>query len=78
MKKKVFWITVIAVLVIDRITKELAVGIPAGGITLIPGVLGLRYTANTGAAFSMLSGHPRVLGALSLAAVIGGFIWLRK
>lgn len=78
MKKKVFWITVIAVLVADRITKELACGIPAEGIVLIPGVVGLRYTANTGAAFSMLSGYPRVLGVLSLAAIAGGFIWLRK
>ncbi len=79
MKKKwVIWITVVAVLIIDRITKELACGIPAEGITLIPGVLGLRYTANTGAAFSMLSGYPRVLGVLSLAAIAGGFIWLRK
>ena len=78
MKKKVFWITVITVLVLDRITKELACGIPAEGIVLIPGVAGLRYAANTGAAFSMLSGYPRVLGVLSLAAIVGGFAWLRK
>ena len=78
MKKKVFWIIVIAVLVIDRITKELAWSIPAEGITLIPGILGLRYAENTGAAFSMLSGYPRVLGALSLAVIAGGFIWLRN
>ncbi len=79
MKKKwIFRVVVIAVLVIDRITKELAQGIPAEGIALIPGVLGLRYTANTGAAFSLLSGYPRVLGVLSLAAIAGGFAWLRK
>ena len=79
MKKKwLFWGIVIAVLIADRITKELAPGIPAEGITLIPGVIGLRYAENLGAAFSMLSGHPRLLGILSLAVIAGGFIWLRK
>ena len=77
-KKTVFWIVVIAVVVIDRITKELAGGIPAEGITLIPGVVGLRYAENRGAAFSMLSGQPRILGVLSLALIVGGYIWLRK
>jgi signal peptidase II len=76
--KKVFWIVVVVVLVLDRVTKELAPGIPGSGITLIPGVLGLRYAENRGAAFSILSGYPRVLGVLSLAAVVGGFLWLRK
>ena len=49
MKKKwLFWGIVIAVLIADRITKELAPGIPAEGITLIPGVIGLRYAENLG------------------------------
>ena len=41
-KKVVFWVVTAVVLIADRITKELAGGIPAGGITLIPGVLGLN------------------------------------
>lgn len=69
-----FWLTVILVLIIDRITKELAGGIPAEGIALVPGVIGLRYAENAGAAFSMLSGHPRLLGVLSLALITGGII----
>ena len=73
-----FWLIVILVLIIDRITKELAGGIPADGIVLIPGVIGLRYAENVGAAFSLLSGYPRVLGVLSLALIVGGYIWLRK
>ena len=77
-KKVIFWIVVITVLIIDRITKELAPGIPAEGITLIPGVIGLRYAENVGAAFSMLSGAPRLLGVLSLALIAGGYLWLRK
>ena len=77
-KKAVFWIIVIAVLVADRITKELAGGIPAEGIVLIPGVIGLRYAENVGVAFSLLQGAPRLLGVLSLAVIVGGYIWLRK
>ena len=76
--KLMFWLIVILVLIVDRITKELAPGIPAEGIEIIPGVIGLRYAENKGAAFSMLSGAPRLLGVLSLALIVGGFVWLRK
>ena len=78
MKKKLFWLVAAAVLIADRVTKELAPGIPAEGITLIPGVVGLRYAKNTGAAFSLLSGMPFLLGLLSLAVIAAGYIWLRK
>ena len=78
MRKKTFWLIIITVLTADRITKELAAGIPPEGIMLIPGVIGLRYAENTGIAFSMLSGYPRLMGIVSLAAVTAGFLWLRK
>ena len=77
-KKTIFWIVVVVVLILDRITKELAGGIPAEGIVLVPGVIGLRYAENVGAAFSMLSGYPRVLGVLSLVLIVCGYVWLRK
>ena len=77
-KKITFWLIVIAVLILDRITKELAPGIPAEGLKLIPGVIGLRYAENTGVAFSLLSGMPRLTGILGLAVVAGGYLWLRK
>ena len=77
-KKRVFWGTAAAALILDRVAKLLAAGLPAGGITLIPGIVGLRYTENRGIAFSLLSGHPRLLGILSLALIAGGWIWLRK
>lgn len=73
-----FTMIVLAVLAADRITKMLAPRIPEGGTVLIPGVLGLRYTENKGVAFSLLSGHPRLLGILSLALIAGGWLWLRK
>ena len=77
-KKWIFWGTAVAALALARITKMLAPGIPDDGITLIPGVIGLRYAENRGIAFSLLSGQPRLLGLLSLALVAGGYFWLRK
>ena len=77
-RRLIFWIIVITVLVVDRITKELAPGIPAEGIEVIPGVVGLLDAENKGVAFSMLSGASRILGVLSLALIVGGFVWLRK
>lgn len=77
-KKGLFWGIAAAVIALDRITKLLAPGLPAEGVTLIPGVIGLRYAENRGIAFSLLSGYPRVLGILSLALIIGGYAWLRK
>ena len=73
-----FWLIAAAVLILDRITKELAPGLPADGFTLIPGVISLRYAENTGIAFSLLSGLPRLTGILGLAIVIGGYVWLRN
>lgn len=67
-----------AVVAADRVTKILAPGLPADGVTLIPGVLGLRYAENKGMAFSMLVGKPFLLGILSLAVIVAAFLILRK
>ena len=72
------WLIPAFVLAADRVTKALAANIPPEGETLLPGILGLRYTQNTGAAFSMLSGHPWLLGVLSLAVIVAAFLVLRK
>ena len=77
-RERWFWLVAITILIADRITKELSAGIQAEGITLIPGLIGLRYVENRGIAFSMLNGYPRLMGVLSLALIIGGFIWLKK
>ena len=77
-KKGLFWGIALAVIALDRVTKLLAPGLPAEGIALIPGVIGLQYAENQGIAFSLLSGHPRLLGILSLLLIAAGYIWLRK
>ena len=64
-----FWLVAAVVLLLDRITKELAPGLPADGFTLIPGVIGLRYAENTGIAFSLLSGLPRLTGILAISSL---------
>jgi len=77
-RRPLFWAAAAGVILADRIAKELAPGLPPEGITLIPGVIGLRYAENRGIAFSLLSGQPRLLGLLSLLLIAGGLIWLRK
>ncbi len=77
-RKYGLWLIAAAVLAADRITKALSAGFPPEGIPLIPGILGLRYARNTGAAFSMFSGHPWLLGILSLVIIAGAFLYLRK
>lgn len=74
--KRYLWIALAAFLA-DRGTKLLWDRIPAGGVTLIPGILGLRPARNTGMAFSLLSGHPWLLAILSLAVLLGAFLFLR-
>ncbi len=47
-------------------------------VTLIPGVLGLRYCENTGVAFSLLSGVPWLPALLSVAMIVLGALALRR
>ena len=77
-RKGIFWGITPAVIAVDRVTKLLAPKLPAEGITLIPGVIGLRYAENRGIAFSLLSGYPRLLGVVSLMLIAAGYLWLRK
>ena len=43
---------------------------------LIPGVLGLTYVENTGAAFSMLAGHTTLLSVGTLLVLLAGAVLL--
>jgi len=55
-------------LAVDRITKVWAMTeMPRRGI--IPGIVGVRFAKNTGAAFSMLGNAPQLVSVLSIALV---------
>lgn len=62
------WVTVPA-LVVDRLTKIWAMA-ERPRFDVIPGIVGVRFAKNTGAAFSMLSSAPWLVSAISIAIVI--------
>lgn len=66
-----------AAIVLDQWTKALAVRYLAGGrvISLIPGVLELRYLENQGAAFGMLQQQQTFFIILTVL-VLSGMAWL--
>lgn len=70
------WIALIS-LIADQLTKHWARGLTQP-MTLIPGVIGLRYAENTGMAFSLLSGRPWLLGVLSAVLITAGWLVLRR
>ena len=72
--KKSLWIAALAAL-IDRAAK---LAWAAADFVLIPGVLGVRGTRNTGMAFGMLGGRPYLLAALTAGVMIALFVYLRK
>jgi len=63
--------------VLDRVTKAWAVGSLQGrpAIVLIPHVLDLSYTTNSGGAFSLFTGAPWLFFAASIA-ISAGIVWL--
>ena len=70
------WIAA-AVVIADQLVKALARGL-SGPVTLIPHVIGLRYSENTGMAFSLLSRHTWMLTLLSLLLIVFGWLVLRR
>lgn len=75
--RKYWWIAAL-VFVADRAAKLLAGLLPPEGIILLPGVVRLRLTENTGIAFSLFSGRPWLLGIISLAIIAAAFFILRR
>ncbi|MHB8896739.1 MAG: signal peptidase II, partial [Candidatus Geothermincolia bacterium] len=55
----IFSLTAAAVILVDQVSKALVVQFtePGSAITLIPHVMVLRQTSNTGAAFGIMSGR---------------------
>jgi len=68
----------LVVVILDQASKVWAAGdLPSGVVRpFLPGVLQLRRVANTGAAFSLLSGNTALLGLVSALAAVGVTAWL--
>ena len=71
-------ITMLVVLILDRISKELTLihlqG--SGPVVLIPGVLGLQYVENTGMAFGLFSNVPWLLFAVRCVGLLLLLVYL--
>ena len=74
--RKFGWIAA-AVVIIDQVVKRACMGL-TGRVTVIPGVLALTYTENTGMAFSLFSGRAWALGVVSAVCILVGWLALRR
>jgi len=72
-----FYATAILVLVIDQLSKLIALQYlrPIEGVEIIPGFFRLYYATNTGGAFSILSDSTAILIIFSLVAIVVIFAW---
>ena len=70
------WPLMLLAVAMDRVSKAVALRLPAGEHRLLPGIVNVNRTANTGMAFSMLSGHAMALAGLTLLVIIGVVAWL--
>ena len=68
--------TAAAVLALDQLTKHLVVSNLAGRppVDLVGDVVQLRYTTNSGGAFSLLTGAPLFFGVTAIV-IIGGIVY---
>ena len=74
--RKLWWIAAVTVIV-DQAVKALCMWLTES-VTVIPGVLALTYTQNTGMAFSLFSGRAWVLGVVSAVCILTGWLVLRR
>ena len=76
MIRKYGWIA-LTVLLADQAVKQLARTLN-GSLVMIPGVLAFTYAQNTGMAFSLFSGQSWLMGVFSGAAILLGWLMLRR
>jgi len=67
-----------ALVAVDQFIKRWATAVlmPVGGITILPGIVELRYYLNDGMAFSMLAGQQKLLVIATTLMLIGVLAWL--
>src|SRR5262245_31173131 len=71
--------TAAAVLAVDQLTKQLVVANLAGRppVDVIGEFVQLRYTTNSGGAFSLLTGAPLFFGVMAMV-IIGGIVYASR
>jgi len=71
--------TAAAVLALDQLSKHLVVSNLAGRlpVDLVGDVVQLRYTTNSGGAFSLLTGAPLFFGIMAMV-IIGGIVYASR
>lgn len=67
-------------LLLDQLSKAWALDQLTAGVvrSFLPGLLQLRRVSNTGAAWSLFSGNPQILGWISLLVSLGLLVWLLR
>ncbi len=67
------------IVALDQITKQIALdALTRGPIDLIPGVLTLRLTFNSGGAFGVLQGFPTFFLVVTLIVLASIFLWVGR
>ena len=75
------YIILAAIIILDQATKFIYVGTGAPTVTLIPGLLGLTYVENRGAAWGLFNNNQLLLyifSALVTLAMLVFFVWKYK
>ena len=75
MKQKCVFIPLALVLLLDRLTK---LTWAESEFVILPHILGVHGTRNTGMAFGLLSGKPLLLAVISAIVLIALFMYLKK
>ncbi len=78
--RRLAWLVAAGVLLLDQLTKALAVAALAPGLPqpLVPGLLRLQLVFNTGAAFSLFRGATVLLGLVSLVVAVAIAFWIQR
>ncbi|MBI5072352.1 signal peptidase II [Candidatus Woesearchaeota archaeon] len=76
----IFFLTAAAVLLLDQLTKILIrQNIPTGvSVPIIPKILFLSHTTNTGASFSLLTTYSFLLTSVAIAVILGIILLYKK
>ena len=76
----IFLVTIFLVIAIDQVSKSLVAALmePGSSLTLIPHVIRITYTRNTGAAFGLFAGSGQIVFWSALVVVMLMLFWFYR